>query len=156
MNPQQRCAAEHKQRRQTADDDQDGAPWLADIDEIASRRVVRVVTLAPPPDGEAAELVRAATVGDPFARRILGAAEQGFTRLRRSGVECGVCRRRLRGTDFTLCIAIPETPNPTVAVVFGLCPCCRSTGARAAALTAARSLWPDLRPIEVHATEGRA
>lgn len=153
MNPQQRGVVERKQRRQTAEDDQACAAWRDDIAEIEAARIFRLEILAGP---EAAELLVAAVGGDRISRAIIAAAERGFKRLRRSGAgECGACLRRLPGADFTMCVMIPEMPDPTVAVCFGLCRACSSTGTRGAALTAARNLWPDLRPLEICAG-GRA
>lgn len=70
--------------------------------------------------------------------------------------QCGCCGADLASGRYALAIATPDISDPSAGLGMAICRRCGVTvGAiKAAALSALRLIWPDLRPVQVTHPEG--
>ncbi len=122
--------------------------------------ILRVHTIRPQ-DGRV--LLCEALTGDQAAAGLMRALIKTVNRIeqapRKTPMLCGCCPRPLRGSAFTVCVAVPDRDDPVNGLGFALCErCCSSRDAFDRNLAAAlRSIWPDMRPLMVtHPEGGRA
>ncbi len=75
-----------------------------------------------------------------------------------SSMQCGCCGSNLQAGQFAIAIATPNILDPSAGLGMAICRHCgTSLGAiKAAALTALRCIWPDLRSITITHPGGRA
>lgn len=105
--------------------------------------------------GDALNLVVASLGGDAEATRLLRAVCDTVARVesapKRKPMLCGCCPRALRGSGFVICVAIPDRDAPTNGLAFALCENCSRDDAalREKASSALRTIWPDIRTIEI-------
>jgi hypothetical protein len=109
---------------------------------------------------DAPSLVAACLSGDLEATQLFRAVADTVHKIesapRGKPMICGCCPRPLRGSRFTVCVAVPDRTDPTHGLGFALCQACgRDDDALPAKAAAAlKSVWPDLRPITVTHGEG--
>jgi hypothetical protein len=113
--------------------------------------------------GDALNLVAASLEGGSEASRLLRAVCDTVARIesapRRKPMLCGNCPRPLRGSGFVICVAVPDRDSPTNGLAFALCEYCSRDDAALVekASSALRTVWPDLRAVEItHPKGGRA
>lgn len=111
---------------------------------------------------DAAHLVVDALAGDDAAATLLNQVNDCLHRIQaaptRNRTQCGCCSADLRAGHFAIVIASPDTNDPSAGLGLAICRRCgTSLGAiKAAALTALRCIWPDLRSITITHPGGRA
>lgn len=112
--------------------------------------------------GDLPGLLADALAGDADAERLAGLVQGTLERIaaapRHKPMLCACCPCAVKGGPFAVVVAMPARDDATRGVALAVCGSCASgrDAVQAAALAALRKLWPDLRPIDINAAEGRA
>lgn len=99
--------------------------------------------------------------GDYRAAQLFDLAAQTLAHIKqapaRSATLCACCPRPIRSNSrFSLVMAIPARDSPRVAMTIAVCDAC-ATGVlavQAKAIEALRTVWPDLRAMQITHPEG--
>lgn len=124
------------------------AGGLLNLDVVRRSDMPRLLGAALAGDADAADLVR--LVSDAL-RSIEDAAAA-------ESKQCACCAGELPTKRFALVIARPAVDDPQQGMVLAICPRCGATpgGIKAAATQALRSIWPDVREVQITNPGGRA
>ncbi len=112
---------------------------------------------------DAVHLALDALSGDDTAAALLLQVNDCIQRIEgasaRNRTQCGCCGANLASGRYAVVIASPDVSDPSAGLGMAICRRCGPTvGAiKAAAMSALRLIWPDLRPVQVtHPEGGRA
>ena len=135
------------------------ATWVEGIrqvhDESAGMLSVVIVRQC-----DAVHLAMDALSGDDKAVALLQQVNDCLQRIgaapARKPAQCGCCGTNLEAGRFAIVIASPDTDTPSAGLGLAICRRCGVTAGaiKAAALSALKVIWPDLRPVQVTHPEG--
>lgn len=139
----------------------DRAAWAEGIQRI-SEEAAGVLVLQVVQHEDLPALLTEALLGDREAMHLATFVAQARQRIenapRNRPMLCGCCPRSVRGDRYSLIYASPHRDGAREAVAMAICLRCGTDhgSVGSAASRALSRIWPDLRPISINATEGRA